>query len=80
MELQTNVVFQETRKVTINGVELTDEKEGVKPSYYLDFAFLYKGKPLLNIECDGEDHHTMFHQVVSDRSWLCDHQNYRQAN
>ncbi|MFG0217115.1 DUF559 domain-containing protein [Brevibacillus porteri] len=67
MILQCNIVIHDKKTVKINGEEYMDEKLGVRNSYYLDFAFLYKGRPLLNIECDGEDFHTEFQQVVSDR-------------
>lgn len=77
MILQCNVIIHDTKTVHINGEEYMDEKVGVKNSYYLDFAFLYKGRPLLNIECDGEDYHTQFYQVISNRNRDEQLKNYR---
>jgi hypothetical protein len=67
MVVQCSINF--SSKDILNIKEITVPHPNIKDNNIrLDFAFFYKGFPLLNVECDGKDSHASYTDQLKDRS------------
>lgn len=65
--LQCEIHINSNTYVKVFNPRFKYEDKDYEYSYRLDFAFFYKNRPLLNVECDGSEFHTTYQDRLEDQ-------------